>query len=239
MHTSYFGGKNGFGMYQNIINEIPPHINYYELCLGSGAVMRNKQPGPGRNIGFEIVRSVADKFVCVGSQAVKVECGISWLKRQNNLSKHSDFIYIDPPYQMVTRKSDKKVYWREWCDSDHDELAQLLLSTTAMVMLSTYPGSCYDKILTGWRSKQFKSYTRKGPSTEVIYMNYPAPLRLHEYTFLGSNKTDRQRIKRKIESLQRRLLLLPHLERQAILRDHCRVCSWLTGICAELRQAKN
>ena len=41
---TYPGGKNGPGVYQNIINQQPPHERYFELFLGSGAVLRNKRP---------------------------------------------------------------------------------------------------------------------------------------------------------------------------------------------------
>ncbi len=47
-------------------------------------------------------------------------------------------------------------------------------------------------------------------------MNYPAAGQLHETTFVGKNKMDRQRIKRKAANLRRTLLAMPEHERQAV-----------------------
>lgn len=52
---------------------------------------------------------------------------------------------------------------------------------------------------------------------ECIYMNYDKPARLHEYTYLGLDCWDRQRIKRKIERFVNKLRGLPDHEREAIL----------------------
>ena len=50
---SYPGGKNGAGVYQTIINLMPPHETYIEPFLGGGAVMRLKRPA-ALNIGVDI-----------------------------------------------------------------------------------------------------------------------------------------------------------------------------------------
>jgi DNA adenine methylase len=49
----YPGGKNGAGVYQRIINLMPPHAVYVEPFLGSGAVMRLKRPA-SLNIGLDL-----------------------------------------------------------------------------------------------------------------------------------------------------------------------------------------
>ena len=41
---SYPGGKAGSGVYQQIINQIPPHQVYIEPFLGGGAVLLHKRP---------------------------------------------------------------------------------------------------------------------------------------------------------------------------------------------------
>jgi hypothetical protein len=51
---TYPGGKNGAGVYQTIINLMPPHEVYIEPFLGSGAVMRLKRPAL-LNIGVDLV----------------------------------------------------------------------------------------------------------------------------------------------------------------------------------------
>src|SRR5688572_27326801 len=49
---AYPGGKNGSGVYQTIINLMPPHDTYIEPFLGAGAVMRMKRPA-AQNIGID------------------------------------------------------------------------------------------------------------------------------------------------------------------------------------------
>jgi DNA adenine methylase len=49
---SYPGGKSGAGVYQTIINHMPPHRVYIEPFLGGAAIMRNKRPA-SLNIGID------------------------------------------------------------------------------------------------------------------------------------------------------------------------------------------
>ena len=49
---TYPGGKAAPGVYQTIINQIPPHHTYIEPFLGDGAVLRRIRPA-ARTIGVE------------------------------------------------------------------------------------------------------------------------------------------------------------------------------------------
>ena len=49
----YPGGKNSAGVYQTIINLMPPDDVYMEPFLGGGAIMRQKRPAP-LNIGLDL-----------------------------------------------------------------------------------------------------------------------------------------------------------------------------------------
>ena len=40
---SYPGGKAGSGVYQTIINQMPPHKTYIEAFVCAGGVLRNKR----------------------------------------------------------------------------------------------------------------------------------------------------------------------------------------------------
>ena len=52
--STYPGGKGGDGVYQTIINLMPPHKIYIEPFLGAGAIMRAKRPAPISSIGVDI-----------------------------------------------------------------------------------------------------------------------------------------------------------------------------------------
>ena len=58
---SYPGGKGGAGVYQTIINLIPPHKTYIETHLGGGAIMRHKKPA-AYNIGIDVDPGVIAKW---------------------------------------------------------------------------------------------------------------------------------------------------------------------------------
>jgi hypothetical protein len=95
----YPGGKAGAGVYQKIINQIPPHDVYCEPFLGEGAVMLRKRPA-ARTIGVEVDAAVAARFTGwaqphdsataavaaefggVGPSNIEVHncCGINWLR---------------------------------------------------------------------------------------------------------------------------------------------------------------
>ena len=53
--------------------------------------------------------------------------------------------------------------------------------------------------------------------TESLYMNYAPAEKLHETTFTGTDKTDRQRIKRKAQRWVKMLKEMPPNERQTVL----------------------
>src|SRR6185436_12502986 len=116
---TYDGGKNGEGIWQRIINQIPPHHDYVELFLGSGAVLRRKRPAVGMNIGIEI-----DPVTCaavrptlttgIGSWRIIQGCALAWLRSQGPAGHRDLFIYADPPYLLSTRSQQRELYRNEF-----------------------------------------------------------------------------------------------------------------------------
>ena len=51
--SSYPGGKAGSGVYQTLINQIPPHDVYVSATAGHDAVLRYKRPA-ARNIAIDL-----------------------------------------------------------------------------------------------------------------------------------------------------------------------------------------
>ena len=65
--------------------------------------------------------------------------------------------------------------------------------------------------------RTFKSVVRGGINIEWVWMNYPEPVELHDYRFMGANFRERERIKLRKEKWVSKLKSMPILERQALL----------------------
>lgn len=76
------------------------------------------------------------------------------------------------------------------------------------------------KLLTALREagKDLEAMTRGGRlATEWLWFNYQKPHALHDYRYLGEDFRERERIKRKKQRWVKRLKMMPHLERYALL----------------------
>ncbi|AVI68326.1 DNA methylase [Shewanella sp. WE21] len=218
---SYLGAKNGSGVYQAIINLIPPHQTYVEAFLGTGAIMRRKAPAQ-TNIGIEINQSVIDKFnhaaaeLNISMNIINANA-IEWLKTFKPTGK--TVIYLDPPYVHSTRTSNAR-YKNELTDADHAELLatikKLANTPDTYIIISGYRNALYDVELHNWYSKDFQAMTRGGVRTETVWCNF-LPGEQHYHTFAGKDFTDRQRIKRKAERWAKNFEALPAAERQAVM----------------------
>ncbi len=207
------------GLFHSIINLMPPHKHYFELCLGSGQIARLKKPAY-TNIGVEIDLKTILKYQnsYPPGMAVKNDCVINWLNTNKDLlNSIDDLIYVDPPYRLGSRRSGKPIYKYEMTDDDHRKFLTLITSLKCNVIISHYPDPMYDEYLKGWNVKKCNVSTHQGAAVEAIYYNFKTPVILHEYTYIGDNKTERQRIKRKLSRLQKKLEELPEVETNAII----------------------
>jgi len=215
---AYPGGKGL--VYQRLINQIPPHDTYIETHLGGGAIMKNKRPA-SRNIGVDPDRAVIDRFSEWSlKEKVYLELGhgsiSTWIFSLGEIDKPTTFIYSDPPYLMETRKSGH-LYRYEYTERQHVQLLKLLLSLKAMVMISGYRHAIYDDALSSWRRIDYQAMTRQGLVWESAWMNYPEPIELHDYRYLGANYRERERIQRKAKRWVNKLKAMSVLEQQALL----------------------
>jgi len=127
-------------------------------------------------------------------------------------------IYLDPPYLMNTRSSQRALYRHECTDEQHSELLRIIRRLPCMVMISGYWSRMYADALKDWRTVTFQACTRGGRmATEWVWLNFAEPLELHDYRYLGTDYRERERIKRKQLRWRGRLERMNSLERYAIL----------------------
>lgn len=216
---AYPGGKNGAGVYQALINLIPPHDVYIETHLGGGAIMQNKRPARV-SIGIDIDVNVAHMWRrrAQGRPDIKIIEGdaVAYLSRYPFTGR--ELVYCDPPYLIGTRKSARRLYAHEYSRAQHIELLQTIKALPCRVMISGYWSQLYKDHLAAWSVRSFATMTRGGaPATEFVWFNYSEPARLHDYRYLGHDYRERERITRKKNRWIARLKKMPLLEQRAIL----------------------
>jgi DNA adenine methylase len=234
--VSYPGGKNGAGVYQTIINLMPPHEVYIEPFLGGGAILRLKQPA-SLNIGIDLDSAAIARMREWARHAKSDDAlrrpspgkaitdrqfrfqrgdGIAFLKSYPFTRK--ELVYCDPPYMPETLQSRCR-YKYDLDQLQHDLLLYAIKRLPCRVMISGYWSVLYSLHLKNWNVVKFEAMTRGGhTATEFLWFNFPAPVALHDYSYLGSNFRERERIKRKKLRWVKRLERMPALEKQCLLQ---------------------
>ena len=227
----YPGGKNGAGVYQQIINLIPPHRVYIEAFAGSAAIFRKKRLAES-SIIIDKDASALEKIAC---SIAKADGGRSCIFINGDGMKFireysyagDEFLYLDPPYLFSSRKdTETHIYNHEMTDYDHLMLLDRIIQLPCKVMISSYLNEIYAEMLEGWNLHTFTAQTRRGPATECLWFNYDHPKILHDTQYLGSTYRDRERIKKKAARWKLKFQALPELERQAILTAMLGDNSW-------------
>lgn len=235
----YPGGKAQAGVYQTIINQIPPHDVYIEPFLGAGAVMRYKRPARV-SIGVDCDGSVLARWSGSEVPSLRLLHADALAFLGSYQWRGSEFVYCDPPYLFAARRSQRQLYLAEFGEAgQHRELLSLLRTIPAAVAISGYWSQLYGEELAGWRSITFPAMTRGGVvAEEWVWMNYPAPVQLHDYSYLGADFRERERIKRKASRWRSRLAAMPALERAALLSAVDEFRSSLAG-CGEVDEPRD
>jgi hypothetical protein len=220
----YPGGKGQAGIYQRIINLIPPHDLYVELFVGGGNVLERKRPAA------ESIAVDADARVCRHWRRVAASGAVpnltvirgdaaGFLKTARLFGATRDarrfLIYLDPPY-LATRSPQR--YRHKFTERQHADLLGVLVELPALVMLSGYRCRLYDDALAGWHRVDFPSWTRGHTwATESLWFNFDPPAALHDYRYIGGDFRERERIKRMQRRWCARLERLPASVRLAML----------------------
>lgn len=219
MNARYPGGKNGYGVYQKLINLMPPHKTYIETHLGGGAILRRKRPA-SKNIAIEIDPDVMKQWERIKKDfpnTIWHQGDAHQFLRDYSFDK-DELVYSDPPYDPKTRKTGRNLYKFEYTRKQHIELLDIITQLECMVMISGYDSKLYNDALASWNKITFKAQTSSGiPGIECVWFNYEEPVLLHDYSYLGDDYRERERIKKKAKRWVERFQKLPVLERQAII----------------------
>lgn len=215
--TNYPGNKNSQGLAQWIINIMPPHEVFIELFLGSGGIMSMKDKAQ-LNIGCDLNTEIANSWKQLqGTQYRFFNLPARVVASIYSRSHKKILFYADPPYTFF-RKTKRNIYKHEMSNQDHIDLCNIAANSKHNWIISGYECDLYNLLLPDW-NKQTKVVNVQGKkAVECIWYNFPAPVDIHDYRYLGKNRTDRQRIKRKVESWKRSFNELPVLEQKLILK---------------------
>ena len=187
-----------------------------ETHLGGGGVMRNKRPAM-RNIGIELdpkTIQLWNNYNGINIELIQADAA-AYLKSYQFTG--DELVYCDPPYLRETRKKHKTLYKYEYTYEQHVELLKAIKSLPCMVMISGYKSLLYEELLEDWNTYSFKAGCHNGTATEYIWMNYPSPVQLHDYRYLGDTFRERERLKRITKNMIRRFRTMPVLKRRALL----------------------
>lgn len=213
--NKFVGGKSGQGVFQRIINLIPPHRVFIEPFAGEGTIARLIRPAEEiilvdkvRQPGLGIPAPDRTRFI-LGD-------GISFLDGYR--FKGDEFVYGDPPYLLRARAQRGRAYYEnEMPDPEHVRWLRVARAINCRVMISGYHSPLYDDTLSDWNSVEFWTMTRAGTKAlEVLWFNYPRPAVLHDWRFVGDDFRARCRLRRKIKRAVRDLASMPALERGAM-----------------------
>lgn len=215
---TYPGGKAANGVYQAIINELPPHETYIEAFAGGAAIARYKRPADHTILIDRHAPALAaiTPFAASIGAALIHGCALEYLSTRQWTGR--ELVYLDPPYVRSSRRSARDLYEHELTDDDHIRLLSIARRIPAPVAISGYASDLYENALSDWRKISFQAPTRGGKyATEILWMSYPKPPALHDYRYVGADYRERERIRKMANRHRARLASLPAHERLAIL----------------------
>lgn len=211
--STYPGGKGG--SYQHIINLLPPHSRYIETHLGAGAVLKRKRPARV-SIGIDLDERVVARWRACAESDLTIIHGDAVAVLPTLKVGLDDIVYSDPPFLPGSRRR-PRVYRHDYGPAEHEQLIALLRSLSCRVVLSGYRSPLYERLLRSWHRTDFPARTHAGTVTESAWSNFEPGNVLHDYSFVGADFRDRERLRRRIRTLSKRLAEAEPLERNAAL----------------------
>jgi len=116
------------------------------------------------------ISAAADRF-----RAVTIE-NLDYRKLVPKFDEADTLFYVDPPYPMSTRQAGGKGYVHEMSDHDHRQLAWLLKTAKAKVLISGYACRLYEELYSDWRRDEMQTSANGQlgavPRTELLWANF-------------------------------------------------------------------
>ncbi len=220
----YPGGKGLAGITQWLVGMMPTHSFYCEPFAGKAALLRNKPPAL-ESLLIDLDREVLAWLVKLAwpGSIVKRADGIDWLEDSADKLDDDALIYCDPPYLPNTRRR-LNLYKHEMPRSQHVRLLSIIKQLDCRVMISGYDSPLYARQLKSWHRDTHSAITRGGTiATEVVWTNFDvrtvSPASPVEYSALGDDYRERERVARKLQRWAAKLEALPVREREALVAN--------------------
>jgi hypothetical protein len=221
INNSYAGGKNASGVYQFLINHVPPVKCIVSGFLGHCGLLKNIKPAK-LMVGIDKDKLVTDRWN-------KEDLGIKLITGDflNNLDWVNPkqfgetLVFLDPPYLDETRASQGKLYNYEFQTAEqHKTLLEKAVRFPCYVMITAYENELYNHYLdgkNGFTKYYFNGQTRAGRKQECMYINYDVPTQLHDYRYQGTDYRERWNNKKLIERTISQLKDMPALRRNMVI----------------------
>ncbi len=122
----------------------------------------------------EKIVEISSRLKSTSGRIVQIE-NLDAAKLIKKYNRDNVLIYLDPPYLLSTRKN-RKIYFHEMEDADHEELLNTIKESKAKIIISGYDHDLYNRHLSNWNKASKKVRDEKqNLRTECIWMNYAPP----------------------------------------------------------------
>ncbi|MCC4228399.1 DNA adenine methylase [Zunongwangia profunda] len=142
---------------------------------GFNSCIKTSEKGVSKNVSKYL--SAVEKLPQVVDRLKNIQIeNKQYAEMLDRVSDPEYFIYVDPPYELRTRKY-KKWYSNEFTDEDHQKLAEKLHQNDSMIMISHSKSDMYNSLYKDWNYIELpaRGHSMKGAksTTECIWINYP------------------------------------------------------------------
>lgn len=230
-YQTYPGGKSGEGVYQTVINEVPPIKVLVSLFAGNAGIERRIDMKGGlvvlNDIDEEVYRRYCEIERYPPNGVLMAPYNFDGLELLTQYLHKKDkrpgqtLIFADPPYLFESRSSQRDIYNHEWDYEKHVLFLKRVkeVSARGYKMAITHPMHIlYASQLENWRTVDFESMTRAGTKfRDTLWLNYPPPEALQDYRYWGGDYRKRENFKRLIKRNVKRVLEMPPIERNCLI----------------------